>query len=107
VSGGASLAVLIDGQPMPETEARAFWERFSAHMEENKGDLAGFAKKEGFASVHPSMKGGRPVLLASTTSPQGPYVSVEKGGGGSSSHQGSRRTQAKGPAAGGKGPKRR
>ncbi len=25
-------------------------------MDEHKGDLAGFAKQEGFASVHPSMK---------------------------------------------------
>jgi len=102
VTGAASLAVLVDGKPLLEAEARAFWGRFSAHMEENKGELAGFAKKEGFASVHPSMQGGRPVLLVSTTSPQGPYVSVSRDAGGSSAHQGSRRAPAKKGAGGGK-----
>jgi hypothetical protein len=106
VTAGASLAVLVDGKPMAEPEARAFWERFSAHMEENKGDLAGFAKKEGFASVHPSMQGGRPVLVVSTSAPQGPYVSVERGGG-SSAHQGSPRAPGKDRPRGSKGPKRR
>jgi hypothetical protein len=90
---------------MPPDEGRAFWERFSAHMEEHKGDLAGFAKAEGFASVHPAMKDGAPVLLASRTSAQRPYASVAKsdgggkaeGGGargGSSDHQGSARDPA-------------
>jgi hypothetical protein len=103
---GASLAVLVDGKPMDEAEARTFWGRFSAHMEENKGDLAGFAKKEGFASVHPSMQGGRPVLVVSTSAPQGPYVSVERSGG-SSSHQGSARGAGKDRAGGSKRAKRR
>jgi hypothetical protein len=90
-----ALAVLVDGVAMDEADARAFWERFSAHMEANKGDLAGFAKVEGFASVHPSMDGGRPVLIASRTAPQGAYKSVDRGG--SSGHQGSRQ----GPQRGG------
>jgi hypothetical protein len=76
-----SLAVLVDGIAMPEDEARAFWSRFSAYMEEHKGDLAGFAKQEGFASVHPSMVGGGAALLASRTAPQKAYRSVEKAGG--------------------------
>ena len=49
------LTVIVDGTPMPEEEARIFWTRFSDHMEANKGDLAGFAKAEGFASVRPAM----------------------------------------------------
>ena len=38
---------------MPEADAHAFWQRFSAYMDEHKGDLAGFAAQEGFASVVP------------------------------------------------------
>jgi hypothetical protein len=96
VSGGAGLAVILDGEAMPPAEARAFWARFSAHMEEHKGDLAGFAKLEGFASVHPSMKDGAPVLLVSRSSVQRPYASVAKGEGssprgGSSDHPKKRR----------------
>ena len=94
----AGLGVFIDGEPMPRDEARAFWGRFSAYMEEHKGDLAGFARQEGFASVHPAMKDGQAVLLASRSAAQKPYASVEKGGagerGGSSGHQGSPRDPA-------------
>lgn len=70
------LAVLVDGVPLPEQEARGLWERFSAWMEEHHGDLAGFAVQEGFASVHPGVDGDRPVLRASKSAPQGPYASV-------------------------------
>lgn len=79
----ANLVVLVDDAPLPPEEARAFWARFSAHMEENKGDLAGFAKKEGFASVHPEMRSGRPVLVASHSAAQRAYakaVDVDRGG---------------------------
>ena len=76
-----SLAAKVDGTLLPEAEARALWERFSAHMDANKGDLAGFAAKEGFASVHPGMEGGRPILIASRSGPQRPYTSVAKGNG--------------------------
>ncbi len=72
----ARLAVLVDGAPLPEEDARAFWERFSAHMEANKGDLAGFAKQEGFASVHPEMQAGGAVLLASRTAQQRTYANA-------------------------------
>jgi hypothetical protein len=81
----ASLSVVVDGVALPEADAAAMWKRFSAHMEEHKGDLAGFAAREGFASIHPAMEGGKPLLVASRTSPQKPYVSVDRGG--SSGHQ--------------------
>ncbi len=77
------LTVLVDGEPMPEDDARAFWQRFSEWMEEHRGDLAGFAAKEGFASVHPGVEGGRPVLFASRKEAQRPYAPVRASGGGS------------------------
>ena len=70
------LAVLIDGVALPEDEARAMWERFSAWMEEHRGDLAGFAKQEGFASAHPGVDNGKPVLLLSREAAQRPYAPV-------------------------------
>lgn len=79
------LSVIVDGTPMPDAEARAFWERFSAHMEEHKGDLAGFARAEGFASVHPEMRGGAPVLIVSRTAAQRAYANAPQRGGGSGS----------------------
>lgn len=79
MSGGGrpGLHVKVDGAAMPEAEARAFWQRFSDWMEEHKGDLAGFAAKEGFASVHPSVENGKPVLLVSKKAPQKPYAPVK------------------------------
>ena len=70
----ATLGVVVDGAALPEAEARAFWARFSAYMESHKADLAGFAKAEGFASVHPETHGGNPVLVASRTAPQRKYT---------------------------------
>lgn len=67
------LSVLVDGKPMPEADARAFWERFSTWMDEHPGDLGGFAKQEGFASVHPGVEKGQPVLRVSRSDPQKPY----------------------------------
>ena len=67
------LKVLVDGVAMPEEQARGFWKRFSAHMEANKGDLAGFAKAEGFASVHLTMGPGGAELHVSRDAPQKPY----------------------------------
>ena len=82
------LQVYVDGAPMPETDARAFWQRFSDWMEANKGDLAGFAVQEGFASVHPGVENGRPVLYASKSESQRAYAPVSGGAGGSSgSHE--------------------
>jgi hypothetical protein len=70
------LRVLVDGTPMAEPDGRAFWQRFSAYMEEHKGDLAGFARAEGFASVHPELHAGEPVLVASRTARQQPYTTA-------------------------------
>jgi hypothetical protein len=78
------LGVLVDGQPMPEEEALAFWDRFSTWMEEHRGDLAGFAAKEGYASVHPGVDGDKPVLRASKSAAQKPYTSVKPGDPGGS-----------------------
>lgn len=80
-AGGRALAVLVDGEEMPEAEGRALWERFSTWMEEHKGDLLGFAKSEGFASVHPGVLGGRPVLRASRTAAQQAYAPVREDAG--------------------------
>ena len=97
--------MVVDGEPMPADEAREFWGRFSAYMEANKGDLAGFARQEGFASVHPSMKDGAAVLVVSRTSAQRPYAPVARGG--SSDHQASPRDPAPGGKPRGKASKRR
>jgi len=87
---GRRLAVVVDGVPLPDAEARAFWERFSAWMEEHRGDLAGFAAAEGFSSVHPGIDGGCPVLQVSRTAPQRPYSPAHRaghGGGSSGRHK--------------------
>jgi hypothetical protein len=82
-----ALAVIVDGTLLPEEEARAVWDRFSTHMDAHAGDLAGFAKAEGFASVHPTAEGGRAVLRISRTDAQRPYG--ERGStGGSGPNQG-------------------
>ena len=74
----SSLRVVVDGQPMPAEEAIAFWKRFSTWMDEHEGDLGGFAKSEGFASVHPEMHSGAPVLVASRTAAQTAYTTAPK-----------------------------
>ena len=70
------LGVSVDGAPLEDGQAHALWERFSAWMEAHRGDLAGFAAQEGFASVQPGVDGDRPVLRASAHAPQGPYLAV-------------------------------
>lgn len=83
---------------MPEAEARALWERFSEWMEEHRGDLAGFAAREGFSSIHPGVDKGRPVLLASKTTPQRPYgpaTSIARPGGSGDRHEAPQRHQPK------------
>jgi hypothetical protein len=64
------LVVLIDGAPMPEAEARAFWTRFSEHMEAHQGDLTGFARQNGFGSVSPEYRAGQAVLVVRTKEAQ-------------------------------------
>ena len=90
-----SLRVLIDGNAIPEAESRSLWARFSAWMEEHKGDLAGFAKAEGFASVHPELHGGEPVLVVSRTSPQKPYTSAVSRRAGTGPGPGSKRPRSR------------
>jgi hypothetical protein len=72
------LVVIIDGVPLPEPEAREFWARFSAHMEQHRGDLAGFARSEGLARVQPELHAGEPVLIASRTGTQSTYAPAPK-----------------------------
>jgi hypothetical protein len=74
--GQAKLAVMVDGQPLGDDDARAFWGRFSAYMEAHRSDLAGFAKQEGFASVHPETGPNGAVLVASRTARQRPYATA-------------------------------
>jgi hypothetical protein len=91
MAAATNLSVVVDGVPMAEPEARAFWARFSAHMEAHKGDLAGFAKAEGFASVKPTLGPTGPQLAVSRTATQAPYANAKPSGG---SKPGSPRPQA-------------
>ncbi|HEY1958032.1 MAG TPA: hypothetical protein VGH28_20565 [Polyangiaceae bacterium] len=75
------LSVIVDGVRMKDDEARAFWARFSDHMEKNKGDLGGFAKAEGFASVRPTMTASGPELVVSRTAAQQPYTKAGSSAG--------------------------
>lgn len=85
------LRVLIDGAPLADADARALWQRFSTWMEDHRGDLAGFAHAEGFASVHPELHDGEPVLIASRSAPQQPYDNAPAKRGRSSPAQAARR----------------
>ena len=71
------LSVVVDGVAMPEEDARAFWKRFSAYMDAHKGDLLGFAKAEGYASIHPAMASTGAQLVVSRMKPQGPYRNAD------------------------------
>lgn len=66
MSNPSRLVVLIDGKPLPVEEARALWKRFSAHMDVHQGDMAGFAKLCGYASVSPEAIKGQAVLHVQT-----------------------------------------
>src|SRR5260370_25133338 len=72
------LRVMVDGAPLTDSEAREFGRRFSHWMEKRKGDLAGFARAEGLASVHPELQEGGPVLVASHGAPQRAYGPAPK-----------------------------
>jgi hypothetical protein len=69
---GSRLAVMIDGQLMAEEEGRALFREFSEHMDVNRGDMAGFAKKKGWASVLPEYQKGKAVLVVWTTAAPSP-----------------------------------
>jgi hypothetical protein len=80
--------VIVDGVPLPEEEARIFWARFS-EQDAHAGDLAGFARTEGFASVHPEAQRGVAVLVVSRSEAQRPYGAKDSSGSthGSPGHQ--------------------
>lgn len=65
--GASALVALIDGAPLPEEEGKALWKEFSAHMDEHRGDMAGFAKKKGWVSVAPEYRQGKAVLVVKTS----------------------------------------
>jgi len=94
------LDVFVDGERMPEAEARAFWKRFSDYMDEHAGDLGGFARAEGFASVHPELRAGGAVLVVSNKAAQRPYANAAMG------PEGSRPGSGRGAAAAAAGPQR-
>jgi hypothetical protein len=70
------LLARVDGALLPEKEARDLWARFSAYMDEHRGDLGGFAKQEGLTSIRPSFEDGAAILIASHTEAQAPYRNV-------------------------------
>ncbi len=55
--------MLIDGVALPADAAEAVWRAFSAWMDDNQGDLDGFAKQRGFTSVKPEYRRGQAVLV--------------------------------------------
>jgi hypothetical protein len=48
-------------------DAMALWKEFSEHMDANRGDMAGYAKKKGWFSVAPEYRDGKAVLVIRTT----------------------------------------
>ena len=67
MSEESRLAATRDGIALGEDEARELWREFSAHMDANKGDMAGFARLKGWHAVAPEYRQGKAVLLVSTT----------------------------------------
>ena len=67
MSEQSRLMAQIDGVVLDEEAARELWKEFSAHMDANKGDMAGFAKSKGWHSVAPEFREGKAVLFARTT----------------------------------------
>jgi hypothetical protein len=63
----STLACVIDGVALPEEDAKALWKEFSEHMDEKRGDFAGYAKKKDWFSVLPEYRGGKAVLVIRTT----------------------------------------
>ena len=49
----ARLAVIVDGSPLPEEEARTFWARFSEYMDAHAGDLSRVRPKRGLRERAP------------------------------------------------------
>lgn len=86
MSKPSRLAVLVDGVALPDDEARDLWLKFSQHMDENKSDIAGFAKLCGYTRVSPEARNGQAVLVIQTTEgappPAPPRAEGAPGGGG-------------------------
>ncbi len=101
------LVAVLDGVSLGEEEARALWARFSAYMEEHRGDLSGFAQSEGFASVHPETRSGQAVLIVSRTEPQRPYGAKRSSSGSRPGSQGAHFAGGAGSKAEKRSPKRR
>jgi hypothetical protein len=92
---GRTLLVRVDGELLPEKDSRELWGRFSAYMEEHRGDLGGFAKQEGFLSIRPSFEDGAAILLASHSEAQVPYRDPQKSNEGSTRGSGKSQSGAK------------
>lgn len=90
-SPATTLAASIDGVLLPDEEARAFWTRFSRHMDEHRGDMAGFARQNGYVSVAPAFENGRAVLVARTTEAPPQKPAPRPGGGGGKARRNKRR----------------
>jgi hypothetical protein len=65
--GRPNLAALVDGAALGEDDARALWVAFSEHMDEHRGDMAGFARARGWHEVAPEYREGQAVLVVRTT----------------------------------------
>lgn len=63
----SKLAGVIDGALLAEEDAKALWKEFSEHMDANRGDMAGFAKKKGWFAIAPEYRDGKAVLVVRTT----------------------------------------
>jgi hypothetical protein len=57
------LVAIVDGQRLAPDDARAIWQRFSVHMDENEGDFDGFAATEGFRYARVSVQDHTPSLV--------------------------------------------
>lgn len=79
MSEESRLAAMRDGIALGEDEARELWREFSAHMDANKGDMAGFARLKGWHAVAPEYRQGKAVLLVSTTAAAVTAVAKEVG----------------------------
>ncbi|XXX77749.1 hypothetical protein WMF30_03105 [Sorangium sp. So ce134] len=80
MSDRSNLAASIDGAPLPDEEARDLWTRFSRYMDEHRGDMAGFARENGYVSVTPTFDRGRALLVIRTTEAP-PERPAPRGGG--------------------------
>jgi hypothetical protein len=65
----SALASFVDGVALSSEVARDLWKRFSDYMGEHRGDLAGFAKNNGFIQIAPEYRNGKAVLVAYTKEP--------------------------------------